>query len=173
MKMTSIVAAGALALGLSDAASASIMVYDIVGDGHHATFTLRTNPTDFVFVDDGFDFGISTTGTFDGVADLAGITFYANPFPDASANPGGLTYLDNSFFYQFNIDGLQLYSGPESAPTLLAFGPTRYTDIYSGAELTISAVEAAPEPATWATMVIGFGLIGGACRARRRTVAFA
>ena len=82
MKMIAIAAAGVLALAVPGAASASIMVYDIVGDGHHATFTLRTNPTDFVMVDDGFDFGISTTGTFDGLADLAGITFYANPFPD-------------------------------------------------------------------------------------------
>jgi hypothetical protein len=35
------------------------------------------------------------------------------------------------------------------------------------------AVAAVPEPATWAMMIGGFGFIGGALRARRRSVAFA
>lgn len=34
--------------------------------------------------------------------------------------------------------------------------------------VTIAEVGAVPEPTTWATMLLGFGLIGGAMRARRR-----
>jgi hypothetical protein len=50
------------------------------------------------------------------------------------------------------------------------------TSIVSGAStLQISAVSAAPEPAAWAMMMVGFGLIGGAIRYRRRktTLSFA
>lgn len=44
--------------------------------------------------------------------------------------------------------------------------------LYS-ASLTISDFTAVPEPATWGTMIIGFGLIGGALRRARRGFAAA
>jgi hypothetical protein len=48
-------------------------------------------------------------------------------------------------------------------------GNTIVFPVASG-ELVVSAI---PEPASWAMMIGGFGLIGGALRARRRTVSFA
>ena len=39
--------------------------------------------------------------------------------------------------------------------------------------VTISAVNAVPEPASWALMIAGFGLAGGVLRTRRARVAFA
>lgn len=38
---------------------------------------------------------------------------------------------------------------------------------------TPTTVSGVPEPATWATMILGFGMIGGAVRQRRRQVRFA
>jgi len=170
VKFTPLLAAAAVAAMAPVAADAAIMNYTIDGAGHHATFALRVNPTNFTFSDVGYDFGLDAlTSVFDGVANVAGVSFYANPFADASPNPGGLNYLENTTFFQFNVAGPQLYSGSESTPTMLAFGPTLFTDLDSGAQITISAVESVPEPATWATMVIGFGLIGAAYRTRSQT----
>lgn len=170
MKFSALLAAAALAAIAPPAASASTIFYSISGDGHTATFTLPSNPTNFVFSDAGYDFGIEASNSlFDGVANVAGVSFYADPFPDGSPFPGGLTYLDNSSFYQFNWSGPQIYTGPEDAPTLLAFGPTSFIDIGTNKEVTIFALDssAVPEPATWATMVMGFGLVGTAYRKRR------
>ena len=47
------------------------------------------------------------------------------------------------------------------------YGPT------SSTAFSLTSGGAVPEPASWALMVGGFGLVGGAMRARRRTVAFA
>jgi len=47
------------------------------------------------------------------------------------------------------------------------FGPT------SSNAFTLTSNGAVPEPASWALMLGGFGIVGGAMRARRRTVAFA
>lgn len=47
-------------------------------------------------------------------------------------------------------------------------------DNQGGVSLSISPLAAAvPEPATWAMMILGFGLVGGALRRRRSTVALA
>lgn len=64
--------------------------------------------------------------------------------------------------------GPQLYSGPESAPTMLT-GTFELFDAYSGApiSLTVSAV-AVPEPATWGTMILGLGMAGATLRRRRK-----
>ena len=39
---------------------------------------------------------------------------------------------------------------------------------YGSARLGIVSVAAVPEPATWAMMLVGFGMIGGVTRYRRR-----
>jgi len=104
---------------------------------------------------------------------VIGVTFYTNPYPDPLIPAGGLSYVHGSVEWTWDVAGPQLYSGTEAAPTLLAFGPTVFTDLFTGDDVTISATEAVPEPATWAMMAIGFGLIGGAYRAQRRKIAFA
>ncbi|KQU62447.1 hypothetical protein ASG67_05020 [Sphingomonas sp. Leaf339] len=74
------------------------------------------------------------------------------------------------------FDGPQLYFGTEAEPKFQT-GSFNLTDFFSGSpiSLTISTVSAIPEPASWAMMLAGFAMIGGATRHRRRkaTVAYA
>ncbi|MDP1028654.1 PEPxxWA-CTERM sorting domain-containing protein [Sphingomonas sp. KR1UV-12] len=44
-------------------------------------------------------------------------------------------------------------------------GPDNLNDAFKLAQLTVTAV---PEPATWAMMLVGFGMVGAAARYRRR-----
>jgi hypothetical protein len=55
-------------------------------------------------------------------------------------------------------------------PTKLYFGVTDgvYGDNGGKFRLEISPIAAVPEPATWAMMILGFGLVGGAMRSRQR-----
>lgn len=73
--------------------------------------------------------------------------------------------------------GLALLTGTnESSATLPSFGTYKYYDFVStstsgGKNFLISGLTltpAVPEPATWATMLLGFGMMGGSLRYRRR-----
>jgi hypothetical protein len=48
-----------------------------------------------------------------------------------------------------------------------------FVPIFIHADFIRNAIAAVPEPATWAQMLLGFGMIGVATRRRRRSVAFA
>jgi PEP-CTERM motif len=52
-------------------------------------------------------------------------------------------------------------------------GSTAFPNSVFYDNFTASAVAAVPEPATWAMMLFGFGLVGSALRSRRRTMALA
>lgn len=166
MKPFALIAA-TIALALPEAAQAAHQIeYRISGAGHTAVFRLDARPTPML-VDDGYDFAVTTSDSlFDGVANLAGITFYLDPFEGPADVPGGgLTYLDNSSFFVFDLGGMQLFTGTLDAPTLFAFGARQLPDLESGETITISARDV-PEPASWALMVAGFGLAGATMRRR-------
>jgi opacity protein-like surface antigen len=55
----------------------------------------------------------------------------------------------------------------------VAGGATTYGTARLGVVTLDAAVAPVPEPATWAMMIMGFGLVGGAMRRRRTSVAFA
>jgi len=72
--------------------------------------------------------------------------------------------------------GSALLSGTnESSATLPGFGSYKYYDFVSTSQnggknflITGLTMTPVPEPATWAMMILGFGMMGGALRYRRR-----
>ena len=78
------------------------------------------------------------------------------------ATQGGGLLVGNPISSPINTTGPQSYTGNEAAPV---FVPGVYVES-DGSIVTISV----PEPATWATMLVGLGMIGFAVR-RRRNVA--
>jgi hypothetical protein len=69
---------------------------------------------------------------------------------------------------------VNLWSNGEDATTPLSFG-VGLTDGLTVSDYDFDGVtvQSVPEPATWAMMVVGFGLIGSGLRRRRTTVRFA
>ena len=102
---------------------------------------------------------------------MADLTFYT------TAQAGGFKIHD---YNGGDVDllvthGAQLFTGTTAQPTFklgtFALSPSSGTDRYT---LTISnAVGAVPEPASWALMIGGFGLAGGALRRRVTKVSYA
>ena len=118
----------------------------------------------------------SVTGSVDGET-VTGIT----PNPDAPNSTTGVSFTyDNNFFDAnpvFNLNGLAFETSAASW-NLWGTDPDLYTLFkkvsgvrgYTGASdgsLTITAV---PEPASWALLIVGFGMVGTATRRRARTV---
>ena len=136
--------------------------------GAGGTFTLDSNPTpDNVSEGKGFFAINNVAGVFQN-----GLTSYVSANIDfflkgGAAQSGGFE-LDvpggNSFL---NAAGQQLFNfagGTLAAPTFR----TGQFVLDGGTTLTISEIAAVPEPATWAMMIGGFGLVGGTLRRRSK-----
>lgn len=152
-------------------ANAATFLFDLSGS-RSATFTIDTDsPKAFAnssFVGEQFGFN-NVAGTFAGAAGIASIVSFGS---------GGIAALNIQApglgFTQFA--GGPLFTGTAANP-MFNTGTFTLNSIVSGrSTLTISAVAGAvPEPSTWAMMIMGFGMIGGAMRYSRRktTVAYA
>ncbi|MBO9671157.1 MAG: PEP-CTERM sorting domain-containing protein [Sphingobium sp.] len=176
MKIYRIVAALApLALAVQPA-SAAPLLYTITGS-YAASFTLDDHPVagadasapNYFFPDstDPDVFYIANVaGTFGGHAGIGGLTFYS------AAALGGLTITflnpDTNIYDTVNLTGIQLFKGPVDAPTLITFGPAAFDD-YDTPGARSYVAQAVPEPASWAMLAVGLGVVGAAMR-RRRTV---
>jgi len=91
-----------------------------------------------------------------------GFTFYT------SVDGGGLNSPTTSYF------GQQLFSGTLSTPTLSTGKFTLFSSNSLAIALgTLNVTSAVPEPATWAMMLVGFGMIGATARYRRRATKIA
>lgn len=66
--------------------------------------------------------------------------------------------------FGFNIMNLS------TAPTINVFGYSKDGSIYNSSRLIVTQ-RAVPEPATWALMIAGFGVVGGAVRNRKARAA--
>lgn len=116
--------------------------------GHTSCTSGATGPVFGSFL---FDFGIDQfSGTFDGTS--------------AATATAGL--FDLSFIYTITAGTGRFADGTG------AFSGIGTVDVRGGPPSRLSlAFSAVPEPGTWATMLIGFGAIGGAMRRRRRQAA--
>ncbi|MGZ3377936.1 MAG: PEPxxWA-CTERM sorting domain-containing protein [Phenylobacterium sp.] len=88
------------------------------------------------------------------------------------SDDGAYLYVDGGLVLNDGgIHGLTTVSGLKNLSTGYHSVEIEYGNLYCcGAVLDLS-VASAPEPATWALMIGGFGLAGGALRRRRATVA--
>ncbi|MFM2410097.1 MAG: hypothetical protein RL481_925 [Pseudomonadota bacterium] len=102
------------------------------------------------------------------VGTLIGINFGTPTFNGHTAAFGSLVGRINGVYQTLGAN----FSGPAWATgeLQLFYWDSNQGDNSGQIAFNIAAV---PEPATWAMMIIGFGLIGGAMRARRQTVTFA
>ncbi len=168
MKTFSLVASSALALSgvWAAPASAATLLFELSGPSS-ATFTLEVDPVvpdsvndqplaggSQIFFDD-------VSGLFNGTPGTADINFGTGPIiaalninsPDISAQLGGTD------LFSF-VDGQAVFNLGTFA--FFSFTAGRST-------LTISEVQAAvPEPATWAMLLLAFGMLGGAMRHAKR-----
>ena len=76
---------------------------------------------------------------------------------EASSDPTAAIFTTETPFFSFTGDNVLNVD--------VANGTTAVFALTNGGSLSISAV---PEPATWAMMLIGFGMVGFALRARRK-----
>jgi len=167
-------AIGALAAAVCAVpASAAHFVFDSASANLHLVFDMADSPTPS-FALPGLGFGVIGTVNVNG-SDQGVTTVFLNQNYGAftaTGIVGGFTYnasLSTAFY------GTQLYSGAEGAPTFLAgtYALLQYRTGFAGT-LVISDVKSpVPEPMTWAMMVGGFGLVGGAMRRRNMVVTYA
>lgn len=170
-KMKLLAAAGAMAIALPNAADAAPYIFTLTGS-YNATFQLDSNPIpDVAFNGTGFylfDRAFSRAST--GIADI--------DFSNSTSSGGLVIFDDRAVRYILSASGPQLYTGTEAAP-MFRTGTFALTDDFGTGSYTLniaSAIGAVPEPATWAMMLAGFGMIGFAARKRsavKTTVSFA
>ena len=150
------------------AAAATTYNFSLTGTYNAAWSLPASRTTDFNF---GFLGGISNvTFTVPGNAtQVVDLFIFDNSFG------GGIQVRDNlvTFSDLYRGRGDVIWTGAIEAPVFKT-GSFTLTDAggATNGTLTISAVNAVPEPASWAMLIAGFGLTGAAMR-RRRTSAVA
>lgn len=172
MTMKTILIAAALTAAVTAMAPASAATYVLnytgtSGEPLPTTATLKITTANTLNLSGGYDI-LSASGTVNGVAitDLAAL------------NPAGFN-TDNIFFaadphvsnsgFGWNAPGVtgNLFSNGPGSYSLYQFDGGNYTIATDGL-LSVSQV---PEPASWALLVIGFGMVGGFARRRQQAVA--
>lgn len=182
-------ATAALSSNTAQAANLLVTVTETTKTGSHvvATWTQDQNPTPIDYVNDYY----TTVPVFNatGLGGDTAVTWYSN----TNGQLGGFTNFDEDF----NVLAPASYAFLESSPTFvpgkyvgvdvkpdLSYIPTSYTiKVLPGPALkprTLlgnspnNADPAVPEPATWAMMIVGMGVIGlVARRGRKVNVAYA
>lgn len=169
MKTFSLVASSALALSCAWAApaSAATLLFELTGPSS-ATFTLEVDPVvpdsvnnqplaggSQIFFDD-------VSGVFNGTPGTADINFGSGPIIAAlNINSPGLI--------SAQLGGTDLFSFV-NGQAMFNIGTFVFPAFFTGSStVTISQVQAAvPEPATWAMMLLAFGMLGAAMRHAKR-----
>ena len=180
----------AAAVAMSQPAGAAVLGVTNVNVTSPTTFNLGTGAFTFDFdpiAAAAFDpntYSVQTTGTAQTSAVFGEPSLFftrANVFidgglfpsfssiPTLSEIPFSLTGGDLALRYMVGADSFFGFARLNGDGTLnLAFESQANTGITAGAAITGPLAAAAPEPATWAMMLIGFGAIGFAMRRRPR-----
>jgi PEP-CTERM motif len=151
----------AIGLALASPAKAELLQFELTGS-RQASFQLNTDAIPDSFSSSGFGDQIqyhNVPGTYGGVAETATIGFGTSIFAQLNVLADGLG------FTQFG--GPDLFSGDPMHPTF-NLGTFTLTSIVSGASsIEISEVAGAPEPSTWAMMILGSVALGLIARHRK------
>lgn len=169
MSSTNIVCAitvAALALAAPAPAIAAELLFEFDLPGWQTQFTLDSNPIPTIVGDHYFFFQFHAADV-NGVSSTTNIQFYdATYWGGANFGLGSFTNSSDNRL----LKGSTLFGGTLSEPTFAPglFSIENYGTGSVGTLKTSEVLSPVPEPSTWATMILGFGLIGGAMRARRR-----
>ena len=170
MNMKAVVLSLVMAIAMPVAATAATFGFTVkTADGHGGfapsfSFRLTDRPTPNAFNDTpGFGFFQIDNVTLTPAASATGV-------PASPKNLQFYTEITGGAFASSDIEinyfGLQLFDGSVSAPRFITGDYDLYVpsgDI--GGKLNIAAV---PEPANWAMLIGGLGLIGATCRSTRK-----
>ena len=154
-------------------------------DFYYQVLTNSINATDEINGISAFNFAGYTVNTFVSTADPDGASalFAAANNPN-SDGPGGTSLgftstaersgAGGTVRVNFGANGLEA-AGERSATYIFrtsatGYGPGTFTST-DGSTVTVTAFSPAPEPASWALMLAGFGLMGYSMRSARRKVA--
>jgi hypothetical protein len=180
-------AAGAVALCAANAASAAVL--DVYGDTSnaptfHRPYHTGTPPTfiderDFRF--EAFSFAVSATGLYTGrVSSIAPsgwdnvLGLYEFAFDPSQPLQNVLVYHDDTIGLDAQFE-TQLEAGRTYVAVVTGYRPDSagsYRLTFEGSGVVVPT-PGVPEPATWAMMIGGLGLVGSAMRRRAVRVAFA
>ena len=164
--MKTLIAAAALSLVAVSPASASVVVYTFAPHSYHTATG---------------DKSLAVTGSFqfDTNSGLVSAVDYNNQDDNVHYTFGGerntgdptSVYFSpvqsTNFFTTPRYDVFQLGSTLANGGTVLIVSGTRpFVNVVAGGSLTAAA--AVPEPATWAMMLMGFGIVGAGLRGRRK-----
>ncbi len=167
----------AAALAAAPAQAATWLVTYVSTGGNPFTANLTVDTLDTLDAAGGYDVtGVS--GNVDGDTVTGLIANPGQPFAHYSAD--GLFIFDNVLFTGalpvFSHPGLFFTGASGSEYNLFSDGPTVF-ELYkakpgvgylANSVGAVTAAIAIPEPATWAMMIMGFGLVGMLLRQRRR-----
>jgi PEP-CTERM motif len=164
----------AMALMVSAAqAHAATLVFTLTGP-YNATWQMDSNPVPSTFSANTFRMS-AVPGAFDGsFAEAPSLIASVIEFSNFNSSSGWgvvIIFPGNLVFNgQISGVGIQLFTGPTSAPAFVTgtYVLTTLTPPGNAANTTLTITPlnsgGVPEPATWAMMLAGFGLVGGALR---------
>lgn len=168
-----------LLLTASAASEAALLNFRFTGTGPNGPADVRfsmdsAREPSFVVGGNVAVFNFEGGGLFTPNGETGGVVQFYN-----AARNGGMDVGDRQSFY-FEGEGEQVFSGTAEAP-IFRTGTWRFVNSFFGGPnsvdytLTISdpAAAAVPEPASWALMLVGFGLAGASVRRRRTAVRYA
>lgn len=168
--MNRYLAAAALAVGSvlssAHAFAATVINFNDLGATQVASFG-NLNPATGNFTDE-YTFTIPA-GTLDGFIGSIGLSFFQTNLEFGSITLNGQNVFnvvsDSGLLEARNLTNFMTSGGPQN---LVISGRAQNSASYGGFfTLTEATAAAVPEPATWAMMLLGFGVVGAAMRRKR------